>query len=123
RPDALKGYLLTPSGREVLARLASALRRETTSRAWSLTGPYGSGKSAFALFASQLLCGQGSASDAARSYLKQEDQALWKQLFRGARSLGEAALCPVLITGAREPLEVGLARGLEQSVRRFCRGK
>lgn len=58
RADALDGYILTPTGREVLRRLAEALRGESSIRAWSLTGPYGSGKSAFALLAAQALAGQ-----------------------------------------------------------------
>ncbi len=51
RADALDGYILTPTGRAVLRRLTDALHGETTVRAWSITGPYGSGKSALALFA------------------------------------------------------------------------
>ena len=54
RPDALDGYILTPIGRDVLRRLADALRGDSPTRTWSLTGPYDSGKSAFALFAAQL---------------------------------------------------------------------
>jgi hypothetical protein len=57
RPDALEGYVFTPTGRDVLRRLADALRGDSATRAWSLTGPYGSGKSAFALFTAQLLSG------------------------------------------------------------------
>lgn len=49
RPDALEGYVLTPTGRGILARLVDALRDESPARAWSLTGPYGAGASAFAL--------------------------------------------------------------------------
>ena len=45
--SALEGYILTPNGRGVLERLADAVRGESAARAWSLTGPYGSGKSAF----------------------------------------------------------------------------
>ena len=51
RTDALEGYILTPTGRDVLHRLSDALRGDSPTRAWSITGPYGSGKSAFALFA------------------------------------------------------------------------
>lgn len=58
RADALDGYIFTPTGRDVLRRLAEAMRGESPTRAWSLTGPYGSGKSAFALFAAQLLAGE-----------------------------------------------------------------
>ena len=53
--NALDGYILTVTAREMLSRVASTLENEITSKAWSLTGPYGSGKSAFALFAAKLL--------------------------------------------------------------------
>ena len=43
RPNALDGYILTPTGRDVLRRLSDALRGDSPTRAWSLTGPYGSG--------------------------------------------------------------------------------
>ena len=53
----LEGYVLTVTAREILQRLITVLDHESTSKAWSLTGPYGSGKSAFALFAAKLLGG------------------------------------------------------------------
>ena len=57
RSDALEGYILTPNGRDILRRLATSLRGESSTRAWSLTGPYGSGKSSLALMAAQVLSG------------------------------------------------------------------
>ena len=39
RSDALDGYILTPNGREILRRLSAALVGETSTRAWSITGP------------------------------------------------------------------------------------
>ena len=76
-PDALNGYILTPIGRDVLGRLQSALRGDSATRAWSLTGAYGSGKSAFALCVAQLLgrraedlrAGQGLPEEAGRETL------------------------------------------------------
>ena len=53
--NALDGYVVTVKARETLTRLITARENGATSRAWSLTGPYGSGKSAFALFAAKLL--------------------------------------------------------------------
>ena len=53
--NPLDGYVLTVTARETLQRVIAALEGESTSKAWSLTGPYGSGKSAFALFAAKLL--------------------------------------------------------------------
>ena len=42
-PEALDGYILTPVGRDVLGRLESAFSGRSATRAWTLTGPYGSG--------------------------------------------------------------------------------
>ena len=53
--NALDGYVLTVTARETLRRVIAALDNESTSKAWTLTGPYGSGKSAFALFTAKLL--------------------------------------------------------------------
>lgn len=53
--DALSGYLLTSGGTRVLQRITS----ESAGRAWTLTGPYGTGKSAFCVFALQLLAPPG----------------------------------------------------------------
>src|SRR5262245_33378087 len=78
RDDALEGYILTPGGREIIGRLAAAVRGEAPARTWSLTGPYGSGKSAFALFAAQLLGGNGAAHERASDLLKEHDSKLWR---------------------------------------------
>ena len=45
RPDALDGYILTPSGRGILERLISSLDGTSPARAWSLTGPCASTRS------------------------------------------------------------------------------
>jgi hypothetical protein len=120
RQDSLDGYILTPGGREILGRFASALRGESPSRAWTLTGPYGSGKSAFALFVANLLGGNGKASERAKEVLKEQDAKLAKRLLQG-----KGSLCPILITGSREPLEsaiaVGLLAGLKKNVGKLPR--
>src|ERR1700758_2594337 len=76
RKDALEGYILTPTGRDVLRRLADALRGDTSTRAWSLTGPYGSGKSAFALLTARLLSGEERVRLRARTFLASSDEEL-----------------------------------------------
>src|SRR5207248_2596586 len=73
RADAIDGYILTPNGRDILRRLATSLRGESSTRAWSLTGPYGSGKSAFALLAAQLLSGDEKVRQQARKFLTEAD--------------------------------------------------
>ena len=54
--------------------------RDTTTRAWSITGPYGSGKSAFALFTAQLLSGEEEVRNLARKLVAARDADLSKRL-------------------------------------------
>ncbi|MGH7172004.1 MAG: hypothetical protein ACRELG_17150 [Gemmataceae bacterium] len=119
RPDALEGYLLTPTGRDVLRRLSDALAGDSPTRAWSLTGPYGSGKSAFALFAAQLLAGDETVRHRARSSFADWEPELAERLFGASGSLPRKVgrLCPVLVTGSRRPLEQALAESLASSLR------
>ena len=118
--DALDGYILTPIGRDVLGRLQSALRGESATRAWSLTGAFGSGKSAFALCAAQVLGSEAKTQERARGYLKKHDEKLSNGLF-GAGPLqgGAKRLFPVLVTGSRQPLDKAIASALSQALRRI----
>ena len=54
----LEGYIVTASARQALARIGNGLSGSRTDRAFTLTGPYGSGKSSFALFLFHLLLSQ-----------------------------------------------------------------
>ncbi|HEX3151489.1 MAG TPA: hypothetical protein VHR66_25650 [Gemmataceae bacterium] len=119
RSNALDGYILTPAGREVLRRLASALSHESPTRAWSITGPYGSGKSAFALFVAQLLGGEETVRATARKFLAAADAPLGDHFFGPGGPLPKKAgrLCPVLVTGSRQPIEKALASALASSLR------
>ncbi len=113
--NALDGYVLTATAREMLSRVISTLENETTSKAWSLTGPYGSGKSAFALFAAKLL-GDPNAptTQQALDLLRRGDTKLYEK-FKDINGNGKRSLsgfCPVLISGERAPLSLGLLRGL-----------
>ena len=117
--NALDGYVLTVTAREMLQRLIAALEGESTSKAWSLTGPYGSGKSAFALFAAKLLGNPGSPTmQAAIKLLKHGDASLWHQ-FTGLDLHGRRGFCPVLISGERSPITLALLRGLERGLIAF----
>ena len=53
--DISSGYIVTPNVAGSLERLCQGLLSEKGQRAFSLTGPYGTGKSAFAVFLCQLL--------------------------------------------------------------------
>ena len=117
--NALDGYVLTATAREMVSRVISTLENETTSKAWSLTGPYGSGKSAFALFAAKLLGNpDASTTQQALDLLRRGDTKLYEK-FKYINGNGKSALsgfCPVLISGERAPLSLGLLRGLVQGL-------
>ncbi len=117
--NALDGYVLTVTARETLQRLIAALEDESTSKAWSLTGPYGSGKSAFALFAAKLLGDSESlTTQAAMKLLKHGDKSLCNR-FIGLDLHGRRGFCPVLISGERSPISLALLRGLDRGLTVF----
>ena len=119
--NALDGYVLTGTAQETLLRVVSALENGATSKAWSLTGPYGSGKSAFALFAAKLLGHADSPpTQQALELLKQGNASLYRR-FISANGTGQfpTDFCPVLISGERAPITTSLLRGLEHGVASF----
>lgn len=109
--DALQGYVPTPAALSALERIAEGIRNPNA-RAYSLTGAYGTGKSAFALFAAKTLAVGKVGDTALRREARQQSAALNTMLF----AKKEAGFWPVLVTGAREPLALALVRGLIQSL-------
>jgi hypothetical protein len=103
---------------QTLGRIAEALHENSAQRAWALIGPYGSGKSAFGLFLSNLLGGTDkSAVKAACAVLDQADHDLGAH-FRGniRKSVG---FCLITITGSPEPLTERLAQAMLASAEAF----
>ncbi len=120
--NALDGYIVTVKARETLTRLISAQENTATSKAWSLTGPYGSGKSAFALFAAKLF---GSADTPTTKHalelLKHSDLTLYERFLsiNGNREKTSVGFCPVLISGERASITHALLQGLEHGLKTF----
>ena len=108
---ATNGYIITAKSRELLHRIADALLAPAANRAWSITGPYGGGKSAFALFAAHLLRGDEDTFNKIRDV----DASLFEKL----QNALPGAFCPVLVVGSREPLGVALLRGLAHGAESF----
>lgn len=112
-PRALEGYVLTAQGRSLLSRIEEGLC-SGGERAFTLTGPYGSGKSAFALFAARVLT--GSTRGRAWSLLESRDPGLAGRL---SRTLGGRGLLPVILTLRRAPLAQAVLEGLAVLVGRL----
>ena len=120
--NLLEGYVVTATAREVLGRVVSALENNDSSKAWSLTGPYGSGKSAFALFTANLLGNSDSPkTEQVLALLEHGDTPLYKRFtdIKDNGQLSSSGFCPVLISGERAPISLALLRGLKQGLISF----
>ncbi|MFO0604545.1 MAG: hypothetical protein U0324_15290 [Polyangiales bacterium] len=114
RRDACEGYALTPLGAGLLRRIVEGARGEGTARAWSLTGPYGAGKSAFVVFLTQLIGAvPADATATALHELRGVDRALEGRV----RALADSRrFCPVLVSGTYGPLLPSLLDAVERAV-------
>ena len=99
-------------------RILSALDQELGSRAWSIIGPYGSGKSAFVVFLKSLL---GDINDSntlqAREIFKKASKSTYNSL-EGA-FMNEKGFCLSLVSASRESLEYSILKALKTGMENF----
>lgn len=119
----VEAYIPTSRALRTLERVAEALKTDESPRAWSLVGPYGSGKSSFAVFLAHLL-GPSSAvaTQAARATLKQNDQADLRNKLTSLTK-GNEGYCTILITGSPEPLGRRLVHSLADKSEEIWAGR
>lgn len=114
----LRHYYLTGKGLEILSRLAAALDGERVS-AWSLTGPYGMGKSSFANYL-LAFCGPEVEKETrlARKMLEDKDEALAANLYltMSKHSAKTKGLLRVAVTSSFESINRTLANGLHRAL-------
>ncbi len=106
-PKSFDGYILTSTATNLFARIGVSLSDATLDRAWSISGSYGSGKSAFALFLAAALGRHDlPASIAARRLLKEQKLSTFQELFdkRRASSVPPKGYWPILVSGSAGPL-------------------
>jgi hypothetical protein len=116
--EALNGYIPTGRVLDVIRRIASGMIEPSSGRAFSITGPYGSGKSSFAVFLSALLDSTSSPTfKKAFQELTKADPELGK-LWKTARKSFSAdeSVSRAFVTAKTEPLVTTLSRGLLDSV-------
>jgi hypothetical protein len=104
---AIEGYVVTATAEQFLLRFGQALAGGGGHRAWTLTGPYGAGKSSFALFLANLFSPNGyGGATAARKFLKEQRSDTHHELFelKGKGKLGKDGFTAVVVSGAAEPL-------------------
>ncbi|GEM49189.1 hypothetical protein [Deinococcus cellulosilyticus] len=101
--EHLEGYILTPNGQSLTERILKGLSQAGQPRTWSITGPYGSGKSSFALFLADTL-----ASAFPRTSMG--------QAIRSRTGFHLAPFFPLLLVGQRRNLHLTLKEAIVQTV-------
>ncbi len=116
--DVINAYIPTSRALRTFARVSDAFNTGLSPRAWSLIGPYGSGKSSFSVFLSQLLSNPSEeGSQAAQQVLKKADELLAKK-FCNQTNKNQGYL-KVLITGSPESLSKRLVKGLADAAEAY----
>ncbi|MCD9187011.1 MAG: hypothetical protein LUM44_11300 [Pyrinomonadaceae bacterium] len=118
----MEGYVLTTTVQKSLKRIVESFSDPFPSRAWTLTGPYGSGKSTFALFVSKLF-GIKPAKELSllKKLIKGADFNFWQTLYENEDTLfadinSSPKFFPILVSGSREPLAKAILRGILQAI-------
>jgi len=103
--DSASGYIVTPNVAQALEQLRDGLMSEKGQRAFALTGPYGTGKSAFAVFLCQLLSHDAHMAKMVTSMLVSDYAELSRELqhIRNPGIEGEGFLL-IPVTARRRPI-------------------
>ncbi|NKC13928.1 MAG: hypothetical protein GKR94_17600 [Gammaproteobacteria bacterium] len=143
-PDAaLSPYIPTKRSIDTLSRVVRTLGEDAVPRAWTLVGPYGSGKSAFGVFLARLLSRHGHNKTAAIDALSAvgADDTWQKSNGSGGYCSGSycsggycsggycsggycsGGYCAVVLTGSPEPLSRRLVHALRRAATDFWAGR
>ncbi len=118
--DAVEGYVLTERSSEALQRIVTAIGNPKAHRTWTLTGTYGSGKSAFALYLTALCAPEDSSFDEAAWTIAERTLPKNSPIFQAIREyLPTEGLLRAVVAGAREPLGWTIIRALANGIRQI----
>lgn len=115
RDDSMLGYIVTPNVLQTLERIHYGLVKENGQRAYTLTGPYGTGKSAFSVYLCHLLGHDKQNAETAKNVLSSVEPELASKLcnLRGDRNFG---FLSIVVTARRRPISQLVLEGLARAV-------
>jgi hypothetical protein len=124
KPDAVRGYIPTERSSDALGRVLQAFNNPKSHRAWTITGVYGTGKSAFAHYLACLCSNEGSiirqeALDIAAKAFS-STSAEYQDIFT---SLPQQPIIRAVAVGQREPLNLTILRALIRGADLFWSSK
>ena len=122
--EPLDGYVVTARALDVIERIASTAATWAAGGAWSLTGPYGSGKSSLALLLDAALGTHSEVRQAALKLIDDASPAVGDLLRKAHRRHGteDCGFHRGLVTAGREPLNRTVLWALHRAVLRSYGG-
>lgn len=109
--DHVDGYIPTRTALDLLGRILAAETTPNASRSWTITGVYGTGKSAFSLFLAALHApGNSEPRKTALRVLRRHEGAKTSQIARS--SIPNAGFVRAVAVGRREPIIRTILRAL-----------
>ncbi|MGF1495916.1 MAG: hypothetical protein ACFB8W_03710 [Elainellaceae cyanobacterium] len=124
KPGAVAGYIPTERSADALRRIFAAIAHPQSHRAWTMTGVYGTGKSAFVHYLLALCAPEKSQMrQAAVAIAHQAFPADSPELGAITASLPRRGLVRAATAGRREPLRYTIARALINGADSFWYGK
>jgi len=117
--DSVLGYTPTPKATECLNRILTAITSPRSTRAWTLTGVYGTGKSSFAHFLASLCAPQNEPIyQNAVSIIDENPQ--FRKLFKQRLTLlPKSGLIRAVATAQSEPISHTIIRALSNGISQF----
>ena len=118
RREPLAGYVVTARALDVVERIAATAANGAAGGAWSLTGPYGSGKSSLALLIDAAFGERGATRAVATELIEATSPAVADLLARAHRAHGteERGFHRAVVTARREPLHYTVLQALHSAV-------
>ena len=123
KPDAVQGYVPTERTMIALQRILSSIGDPNAHRAWTLTGVYGTGKSAFTHYLAALCAPDKSPLAQAARAIADETFELDSPEIKAIYAIPRPGLIRAVATAQREPLSWTIARALARGVDLFWNGK
>jgi hypothetical protein len=115
--DAIEGYILTERSSEALQRILTAIGNPQAHHAWTITGVYGSGKSAFSLFLTALCAPEESAFSKSALAIAKRTLPENSPIFQAIGDfLPQEGMLRAIVAGAREPLRWTIIRALTNAI-------
>ena len=111
--SSVAAYCPTTRGVALLEDVSATFGPDNKPRAWSLIGPYGSGKSTFGLFLHALLGGKSPAALEAAKVLGRQSRSLATRFRR------QRPWCRVVLAGSPEPLGRRLLAAMDRDASAF----